>query len=385
MKRFFDLNSVLSMCFFGFIFTGFIQFIFYSFGYSSASNFLLYAVNSYQVYLPQSIKPDIFLEAVTLHGLQFFAIYLAFKFTLNINYTSHFKKIKRKISAKFITRLYFLTIFFIILIPLNYFAQIQIFTHYINVIIQFFFYIYLFLHLNKIKFNKRYFYITTITLIFLLVLGFAENLGRGTVLNLLLSVLLIFKYSEIKITVSNFFYSVVILLASSIYMTSIKFSTTENIISFGIDQLFSRINLTQSTYWVIESPELFSLYDDSLDRLLNFIIPFYDFVKRDINTYNLNEYAFQLAYGGNLVNKSDISGGYAFSPIAETMINFNSIGLGLLFIFFYYMLAAFYMKVIIRLSPIVFIGLIPFLISGILMPENLIYICLLYTSDAADE
>ena len=373
MKRLFDLNSILSLCFVGFFLTSFIQFSAFLLGYNSPSNFLISSINSYQVYLPQKIEGNLFFRAMLLQLIQYFTIYLAFKYLVNQKIRFYLNKIKILITPIFLRKLYFLTIFFSFLLAINMFLKINYILNYLFVIIKFLITIYFFLIFNKFKFKKIYFYILIIGFIVLQFIQFESNFGRGSVLSFLFALLIIYIHSDSKFSAFKLVFFISIAFISAVYLTALKFSPDADVFYFAIDQIFSRLNFSQSNYWVLESPQLFENYDDSLNRLTNFIIPFVDFVSIN-NGYNLNQYAFQLAYGGSLASVLDVSGGYAFTPIAESLINFKSISLSVLFIFVYYLISASFVRFLLKISPLVIFSLIYYFIVGILFPENLIYI-----------
>ncbi len=373
MKRLFDLNSILSLCFVGFILTSFIQFFAFLLGYSSPSNFLMSSINSHQVYLPQKIEVDLFFRAMLLQLIQYFTIYLAFRYLVNQKIRFYLNKIKILITSIFLEKLYFLTVFFSFLLFINIFLKIEYISNYLFVIIKFLLIVYFFLIFNKFKFKKIYFYILITGFIFLQFIQFESNFGRGSLLSLFFALLIIYIYSDSKFSAFKLVFLISIALISAVILTAIKFSLDTDVFYFAFDQIFSRLNFAQSNYWVLESPQLFENYDDSLNRLTNFIIPFVDFVSIN-NGYDLNQYAFQLAYGGSLASVLDISGGYAFTPIAESLINFKSISLSVLFIFVYYLISASFVRFLLKISPLVIFSLINYFIVGILFPENLIYI-----------
>jgi hypothetical protein len=277
------------------------------------------------------------------------------------------------ITPIFLGKLYFLTVFFSFLLAINMFLKIDYILNYLFVIIKFLLIVYFFLIFNKFKFKKIYFYILITAFIFIQFIQFESNFGRGSLLSLLFALLIIYINSDSKFSAFKLVFFISIAFITAVFLTAIKFSLDTDVFYFAIDQIFSRLNFAQSNYWVLESPQLFENYDDSLNRLTNFIIPFVDFVSIN-NGYNLNQYAFQLAYGGSLASVLDVSGGYAFTPIAESLINFKSISLSVLFIFVYYLISASFVRFLLKISPLVIFSLINFFIVGILFPENLIYI-----------
>lgn len=380
MKRLFDLNSIYSLCFVGFFLTSFIQFCAYLLGYSSPSNFLISSINSYQIYLPQTIETDIFFKAVVLQFLQYFTIYIAFKYLISHKIGFYIKRVKRFITPVFLGKLYFLTLLFSFLVVVNIFLPTNHVSYYLIVIIKFLFIIYFFLLFNKFNFKKIYIFIIIITFVYLQFNQFGANFGRGSLLSLLFSIFFIYIHSDSKRSVFKLFSFVSLTIIIAVVLTSIKFSLEDNIFYFAIDQIFSRLNFAQSNYWVLESPKLFANYDNSLYRLTNFIIPFIDF--SNITGYTLNQYAFQLAYGGDLVDALGVSGGYAFTPISESLINFKSLPVSLLFVFVYYLFSAFIIRFLLKTNPLLIFGLINFFVVGILFPENLTYITQILLRDS---
>lgn len=381
MRRFFDFNSILSLCFIGFITTGFIQFLFFLFGYVSPSNFLISSINPYQVYLPQKIKVNLFFEAVVLQFIMYLTIYLAFRYFVKKKLRFYFKNTKNFITPTFLRKLYLSSVLFSFIVIINFFLEINHLRVYLSVIINFLVLIYFFLIFNKFNFNKFYFFILIIVFITLKYFEFQVNYGRGSLLTFFFALLIIYIHSDSDFSVfkSVFLLSITIIIA--VFLTAIKFSFDNDarIFYYAFDQIFSRLNFSQGNYWVLESPKLFENYDDSLTRLTNFILPFVDFVKIN-NGYNLNQYAYQLAYGGNLQSVID-TGGYAFTPIAESLINFKSIPLSIVFIFIYYFFSAYFVRILLKISPFIIFSLINFFIVGILFPENLISITQLLFRD----
>lgn len=381
MKKLFDLNSIFSLCFIGFFLTSFIQFLAYLLGYNSPSNLLISSINSYQIYLPQTIETVIFFKAVILQFLQYFIIYLALRYFIKHKIEFYIKSVKRFITPIFLKKLYFLTLLFSFLVFVNIFLKTNYLSYYLIVLIKFLFIMYFFLLFNKYKFKKIYILIIITIFFYLQFNQFEANFGRGSLLSLLFSIFFIYIYSDSKKSVFKSFTFISLTILVAVFLTSIKFSFENNIFYFAIDQIFSRLNLAQSNYWVLESPRLFVNYDDSLNRLTNFIIPFFDFVNYN-NSYNLNQYAFQLAYGGDLVEELGVYGGYAFTPIAESLINFKSLPASLLFIFVYYFFLAFIIRSLLKLNPLLIFSLINFFVVGVLFPENLTYITQIIMRDS---